>query len=100
MMSGKQLSLDSRIDMFLGLNQMKNLRAIPEPPTVPIIEANESVSNGKNEEEQRNRLTVPIVTTSTRPRSKSVDNSQRNLCVTDNNKTVCFKCGHEKQFND
>lgn len=97
-MSGKQLSLDSRIDMFLGLNQMKNLRATSEPPTKPIIEGNENVSNGKNEDDLKtDRLDVPNITT-TRPRSKSMDNNERNLCVTDNNKTVCFKCGHEKKF--
>lgn len=57
MMSGKQLSLDSRIDMFLGLNQVKSetLRTISDPsPESPIIEydGNEAF-NGVNSKQKQ-----------------------------------------------
>lgn len=42
MLKGKQLSLDSRMDLFLGLNQMKSSRPVSEPsPESPIMEINE-----------------------------------------------------------
>ncbi|KAJ8955689.1 hypothetical protein NQ318_008560, partial [Aromia moschata] len=102
LMSGKQFSLDSRLDLFHGIEQSSAARSIAEPSNnLPVLE-DEIEERSSSPSEINFEVRSPdgdsfAETSYTRQsRSKSVDNEGDPLTIKDSveMKPICSKCGH------
>ncbi|KAK4885855.1 hypothetical protein RN001_002126 [Aquatica leii] len=95
LMSGKQFSLDSRLDLFHGIEEKQESRTISEPTTLPLLEdSNENDENSKHDNctFQQNHLCVSLFS-ARHGRSRSVDH-QTIAVMEDKSANTCEKCGH------
>ncbi|KAF5283291.1 hypothetical protein FQA39_LY17355 [Lamprigera yunnana] len=90
-MSGKQYSLDSRLDLFQCIKDSVETRSVSGPTADLLLEgSNENGDNNSNNKNKIDDLTVPSIR---HFRSKSMDHSRRPMGYIDSVKT-CKKCGH------
>ncbi|XP_022915518.2 histidine decarboxylase [Onthophagus taurus] len=92
LMSGKQFSLDSHLDLFHGIaantESRPNSVPISGPPLVEVSNEYEEVLSNENDE---NLLKVPP---QRQHRSKSVDHQQPVMVQAPIGTQICAKCGH------
>ncbi|KAF5297551.1 hypothetical protein FQR65_LT09982 [Abscondita terminalis] len=94
LMSGKQLSLDSRLDLFHGVEKTQDKRTISGPTSVPLLEDSNESEDSKNDNNTSKQDWLSVNDVPVRhSRSKSVDH-HTSARMQDESTKMCKKCGH------